>query len=364
MPKRNGGLNRMGPPSEARSTPPGLRERLLELSSGFEVSQAIYVLAKLGIADHIADGPRSADDIATRVGAQPRPLFRLMRFLAGIGVLSQDSSDGFGLTPMGELLRSDVPGSARLHVISINEAEYRAAGELLYTVRTGETAFNHLFGEGIFEYLASHPEAGSAFNARMAALPSKGEELLSLFDFSMARTVVDVGGGRGAVLATLLIARPHLKGILFDLPGVVLEAEKLLADQGVRDRCQLVGGSVLDSVPAGGDTYLTSTVLHGFDDAQAARVLRNIRRAIPPDGTLLLWEFVVPPGGAPSRSKTLDLRMLYASGGVERTEPEWRRLLRDSGFRLKEIAQPATPRPLLIATPMPIKARSPDPGDR
>lgn len=336
---------------EERLNPPEPRERLLEFASGFEVSQAIYVLAKLGIADQIADAPRSADEVAARVGAQPRPLFRLMRFLAGIGVLRQDASDRFGLTPMGELLRSDVPGSARLHAISVNEEEYRAAGELLHTVRTGETAFNHLFGVGLFEYFASHPEAGAAFNARQAALPSKGDELLSQFDFGASRTVVDVGGGRGAVLANLLIARPHLKGILADLPGVVREAEEFLRGRGVRDRCRLVGGSILEGVPSGGDVYLTSAVLHTFDDAGAARVLGNIRRSIPADGTLLLWEFVVPPGGGPSRSKTLDLRMLYASGGVERTAAEWTKLLNEAGFRLEKVAQPATPRSLLIAKP-------------
>lgn len=338
--------------SEERPDYPTLRERLLDMAAGFEVSQAIYVLAKLGIPDLLATGPRSVDQLAPKVDAQPKPLFRLMRFLAGIGVLTHDSSDQFGLTPMGDLLRSDVPGSVRIHAISVNEEEYRAAGELLHTVRTGETAFNHLYGVGIFEYLSSHPEAGAAFNARMAAIPTKGEELLSLFDFSSVRTVVDVGGGRGAVLANLLIARPHLKGILVDLPGAVREAETFLSDRGVRARCQLIAGSILDSVPSGGDTYLTSAVLHTFDDQQANRVLRNVRRAIPPDGSLLLWEFVVPPGGAPSRSKTLDLRMLYASGGVERTEPEWARLLSETGFRLEKIATPTTPRSLLIAKPV------------
>ena len=338
-------------PARDRPNPPELRERLLEMASGFEMSQAIYVLAKLGIADLLVAGPRSADVLAPRVGVQSKPLFRLMRYLAGIGVLRQDSADRFELAPMGELLRSDVPGSARDHAISVNEAEYRAAGELLHTVRTGETAFNHVFGMALFEYLAAHPEAGAAFNARMAALPAKGEELLPHFDFSPTRTVVDVGGGRGAVLATLLMARPHLRGILVDLPGVVREAETFLAERRIRDRCQLVGGSILDSVPSGGEVYLTSAVLHTFDDAQAARVLRNIRRAIPADGTLLLWEFVVPPGGTPSRSKTLDLRMLYASGGVERTEPEWTSLLSETGFRLEKVAQPASPRSLLIAKP-------------
>lgn len=328
-----------------------LRDRLLDLTTGFEVSQAIYVLAKLGVPDHLAKGPRSVDELAGPVGAHSRSLFRLMRFLASIGVLTQDESDRFGLTALGEMLRSDVIGSVRPHAISVNEAEYRAAGDLLHTVRTGETAFDHMFGVGLFEYLAANPEAGAAFNARMASLPSKGEELLSQFDFASIQTVVDVGGGRGAVLATLLRAQPHLKGILFDLPEVMSEAERFLGERSVLDRCQLMGGSVLDSIPTGGDAYLTSAVIHTFDDAQAASVLRNIRRVIPNHGTLLLWEFVVPPGGEPARSKRLDLRMLYASGGLERTEQEWTELVRGAGFRLDRIAPTGTPRPLLIARP-------------
>ncbi len=329
-----------------------LRDRLLDMASGFEVSQAIYAFAKLGVPDQLAGGLRSAEELAPLVGAKPRPLFRLMRFLASIGVLTQNDSDRFGLTPLGEWLRSDIPGSARLHAISVNEAEYRAAGELLHTVVTGETAFNHVFGMGLFDYLTANPEAGRAFNARMAAIPSKGEALLSQFDFASVRTIVDVGGGRGAVLATLLRAHPDLRGILFDLPGVMPEAEIYLREQGVLDRCRLAGGSVLDSVPEGGDVYLTSAVIHTFDDAQAVRVLRNIRRALHGNGTLLLWEFVVPPAGEPSRSKQLDLRMLYASGGVERTEVEWSALLGTAGFRLERIATAGSPRPVLIAHPV------------
>ena len=338
------------PPQSLDPTALELRDRLLDLASGFEVSQAIYAFAKLGVADHLAGGPRPAEELASRVGAQPRPLFRLMRFLASIGVLTQSDSNRFGLTPLGEWLRSDIPGSARLHAVSVNEAEYRAAGELLHTVITGKTAFDHMFGVGLFDYLTANPEAGTAFNARMAAIPSKGEALLSQFDFGSIRTVVDVGGGRGAILATLLRAHPNLRGILFDLPGVMPEAETYLQEQGVLDRCRLVGGSVLDSVPEGGDAYMTSAVIHTFDDAKAVKVLRNIRRALPGKGTLLLWEWVVPPGGEPSRSKRMDLRMLYASGGVERTEAEWSALLGQAGFRLERVAAAGSPRPLLVTS--------------
>jgi hypothetical protein len=327
------------------------RDRLLDLASGFEISQAIYALAKLGVADHLARGPRSVESLARLVDARPRPLFRLMRFLAHVGLLTQSESDQFGLTPLGEWLRSDVPGSARPAVISVNEAEYRAAGELLHTIRTGETGFDHLFGMGLFDYLSANPEAGAAFNARMAALPSKGDVLLSQFDFDSAQTVVDVGGGRGAVLATLLLAKPHLQGILADLPQVMAEADVFLRERGVRDRCTLAGGSILESVPVGGDVYLTSAVIHTFGDPDAAKVLRNIRAVMPRHGTLLLWEFVVPLGGEPSRSKVLDLRMLYASGGVERTEPEWVELLRKTGFRFERAASTGTVRPLVIARP-------------
>jgi hypothetical protein len=179
-----------------------------------------------------------------------------------------------------------------------------------------------VFGSGPFDYLAANPEAGTASDARMAAIPAKREALLSQFDFASIRTIVDLGGGRGAILAPIVRTHPNLRGILFDLPGVMPEAETYRREPGVLDRCRLLGGSVLDSVPGGGDAYLTSTGIHTFDERQAVRVLRNIRRAIPGKGTLLLWKFAVPLGGEPSRSKRLDRRMLYVSAGVERTEAE------------------------------------------
>lgn len=335
----------------ARSGPEQPRDQLIRITSGFEISQATYVFAKLGVADHLALGPRRAEELASEVGAEPRPLFRLMRLLASIGMLSQDQTDHFGLTSLGELLRSDVPGSCRWVVISQNEERYRAAGELLHTVRTGETAFNHVFGVGMFEYNATHPQANAAFNAAMASIPAKGDFLLSLFDFDAVRTVADIGGGRGAILTSLLRGRPNLRGILFDLPQVLEEAETFLRENGVRDRCQLIAGSVLNSIPPGADAYLFSLVLHIFADLDAGKVLQNVRRVIPAGGTLLLVELVIPPGEQPSLSKQVDLRMLYATGGVERTEPEWRELLREAGFRLDAILSTGTPLFLLVARP-------------
>jgi predicted O-methyltransferase YrrM len=335
----------------ARSGPELPRDQLIRIASGFEVSQATYVLAKLGVPDRLASGPRRAEELASEVGAKPHPLFRVMRLMASVGVLTQDETDHFGLTSLGELLRSDVPGSCRWMVISQNEERYRAAAELLHTVRTGETAFNHVFGVGMFEYNATHPKANAAFNAAMASTPAKGELLVSLFNFDSVRTVADIGGGRGAILASLLRARPNLHGILFDLPQVLAEAETFLRENGVLDRCQLVAGSVLDSIPPGADVYLFSVVLHIFADPDATKVLRNVRRVIPVGGTLLLVELVIPPGEEPSLSKQLDLRMLYATGGIERTEPEWRKLLREAGFRLDAIHSTGTPLSLLVARP-------------
>lgn len=329
-------------------TPEGRLEAIL---SGFEIGQALYVFAKLGVAERLAGGPRRADEVAPEVGALRDPLFRVLRLLAGVGVLSQDVDDRFALTTLGERLLRDRPQSLAPTVLFLNEELYRAAGDLFHTVRTGETGFHHVFGAEQFDYLATHPAANDVFNEAMATRAYDWTTLTEAYDFAAHRTLVDVGGGHGAVLAALLRATPGLTGVLFDLPHVVAGAEAFLAARGVADRVRIEAGSVLDSVPAGADLYLEVSMLHTLPEAAVRRALDRIRSAIPSDGTFLLAERVVPAGGTPSPAKLMDVRMLYATGGRERTATEWRGLLDSAGFALERIEPTPIPHSLLIARP-------------
>lgn len=329
-------------------TPPG---RLHAMLDAFEVGQAIYVAVKLGVPDRLVAAPRRAEDLAPEVGARPGPLFRVLRLLAGVGVLSQDPEDRFGLTTLGELLVTGREGSLAPRAIFLNEELYRAAGDLLHTVRTGETAFSHVFGAGWMDYLGAHPAANAAFQAAMVARETNWVALTEAYDFHAHRTLVDVGGGHGAVLAALLRATPGLRGVLFDLPHVLAGATDYLRAQGLVDRVRFEAGSLLDAVPPGADLYLEVGVLHLFPDPVVTRALGHLRRAIPAGGTLLLAELVVPPGSGPSPAKQLDVRMLYASGGRERTAVEWRELLAGAGFDLVRIEPTPLAPSLLIARP-------------
>lgn len=326
----------------------------MQLMTGYRTTQALYVAAKLGIADRLALGPKDAATLAHEVGAEADPLFRTLRVLAAARVLSLDASGRFGLTSLGELLRTDVPGSMAASAVFQGEDPYHAFADLLHTVRTGETAFDHVFGAGHFEYLATHPEASSTFNAAMTASSRSSGEMPDGYDLSKHRVLVDVGGGRGHLLGSVLAANPGLRGILYDLPAVESEAKAHLASLGVADRCEIRTGSAFESIPSGGDVYLMSRLLHDFPDEKAAVLLRNCRRAMGPGGVLLLREGVLPEGPVPPNRAQVDLMMMVMNGGRERTEAEWRRLLAEAGFSLVRVysgeenhdlieARPATP---------------------
>ncbi len=304
---------------------------------GFRTTQALYVVAKLGVPDVLERGPATADVIAAEVGAHPRSLFRVMRTLAGLGVFTQDASDRFGLTPLGDVLRTRSPESVRNMVLMTGDQQYRVAGELLHTVRTGETAYHHVHGMGHFEHLALDPEEAATFNAAMAEGTRRFGNPFASLDLDGRTLAVDVGGGRGEILALLLADRPGLKGMLYDLPQGVAEAGPFLASRGLTDRVRIETGSMFESVPRGGDLYILSRVLHDWPDDRAELVLRNCRKAMPDDGVLLIREGVVPAGDTPSPAKQTDLVMLFMLGGEERTEAEWQALLARSGFAIDRI---------------------------
>ncbi|MFZ1023601.1 MAG: methyltransferase, partial [Thermoplasmata archaeon] len=269
---------------------------LLRLIGGYRVTQALYVMTKLGIPDSLSAGPKDAISLATEAGVQPDRLLRVLRALASIGVLTMDERGSFGLTEAGRLLESHPQGSMALPSIFAGEEPYRAWGDLLECVRTGETAFDHAFGMGHFEYLAQHPEASATFNKLMAWSVGVSGEPLEGYDLGRHKLVVDVGGGKGALMASALRAQPGLHGILFDQASALVEAPALLQDAGVADRCEILTGSAFDAVPTGGDLYVMSRVLHDWSDEKALLLLANCRKAMSKGGVLLLVEGVLPDG--------------------------------------------------------------------
>ncbi len=318
---------------------------------GYRTTQALYVVAKLGVPDLLANGSMTSDEIAQKLHVHSRPLFRVMRALAAQGIFTQDSSDKFGLTPLGKLLQTDNPTTLRYAVMHFGEENYRAAGEMLHTVKTGETAFNYLYGKDHWEYMAENPEANKTFNNFMASSEARFHSPFETYDFKNRELLVDVGGGKGHVLASIIRANPNLKGVLFDLPQGVMEAQSHLEKQGVANLCKIKTGSFFDSVPPSGDVYLLSRILHDWPDEKASQILKNVRKAIRKDGVLLIRENVIPEGDTPSMGKQLDLTMLFMLGGAERTEKEWKQLLDNSGFSLKRIIKTGVPFDLIEAQP-------------
>jgi SAM-dependent methyltransferase len=318
---------------------------LLETAQGAWVSQALYVAAKLRIADQLADGPKTSGEVAAKVGADPDSLFRLMRMLAGRSVFSQRADGRFELTAMGQALRSDSPDSLRSFVLFIGSPEHWTEwGELLHSVQTGRPSPEKLYGKSYFDHLADAPEQASLFNDAMSTLASLANDLVvPAYDFAGAKLIVDVGGGHGKLLSAILRATPTAHGILFDLPSVVAGAGPLLDEAGVASRCTIEGGSFMDSVPDGADTYVMKSVLHDWDDDSAEKILRNIRTAIAPNGKLLLLELVLPERATANWGAVLDMEMLVTAGGRERTRAEWANLLARCGFRLSQVVPTATP---------------------
>jgi hypothetical protein len=316
---------------------------LMQMVSGYRASQALYVAAKLGIADLLKDGPKSSDELAEAAHAHPAALRRLMRALASLGIFEEDAAGRFSLTPMGTCLRSDVPGSLRAPVLFlVGEEGWRAWGALLHSVQTGEPAFDHVYGMGGFDYGAQHPEFSKVLDESMAAFAAPvADAVLAAYDFSGTSTLVEVGGGNGALLSAILRAHPELRGILFDLPHVVTGASKVLADAGVADRCEVVGGSFFDSVPGGGDTYMLKWIIHDWDDDRSIAILRACHRAMKGTGKLLVLDQILPRRAEPSGATAVfmfDLEMLVvAPGGRERTEDEFRALLAAAGFRVNRV---------------------------
>ncbi|MGI8915131.1 MAG: methyltransferase [Chloroflexota bacterium] len=308
---------------------------LLQMMTGYWVSQSVYVAAKLGIADLVADGAKTSEELAQSTGAHAPSLYRLLRGLAGVGVFTDIGDGRFALTPLATLLRIDLPGSMRALAITYCEEQYRAWGDLLHSVQTGETAFNHAFGTGFFEYVAQHPRSSAVFNDAMTSWSTQvAAAVVAASDFSGISRIVDVGGGHGTIIAAILQAQPAMRGVLFDLPHVVGGAKERLEAAGIADRCETVGGDFFEAVPSGGDAYVLAQILHDWDDARCMAILKQCHRAMTEQAKLLVVELVLPPGNDQFFGKLLDLHMLVMAGGRERTADEYRLLFASAGFRL------------------------------
>lgn len=316
---------------------PTPQQHISRMLTGYWLSQAIYVAAKLGLADLVKDSPRSAEDLATATRTHGRALYRLLRALASVGIFAEDEQRRFWLTPMAECLL-DVPGSQRALAIMAGEEHYRAFGELLYSVQTGEPAFDKLMGAPVFDFLQANPEQARIFDEAMTGVHGRETAaMLEAYDFSGVGVLADVGGGNGSVISAVLNKHVQLRGILYDLPEVIERAQTKLAAAGVAERCQAIGGTFFGSVPAGADAYLLRHIIHDWDDDNCLLILQNIRRALPDDGRLLVVETVVPPANDWSFVKLLDLAMLAIPGGEERTAEEYRKLFQTAGFELTRI---------------------------
>lgn len=324
--------------------PPNLE--LLQLIIGKWAHQAVYAAAELGIADQLADGPRPSAEVARECGANEDATYRLMRGLANIGVLEERDGRAFALTAVGEFLRSDAANSMRGFARFVGyEPSWRAWGETLHSVRTGQPAFELVFGENLFDWYGKHPEESAIFDEAMTAISgAESEAVAEAFDFSGIGTLADVGGGRGFLLATILAQNPKMNGILFDLPHVVAGAAPLLREHGVASRVRVESGSFLETAPDGADAVIMKHILHDWNDEDAIRILQRCRAALPKAGRLLVVEAVVPPPGQPGWAKLLDLEMLVLTPrGRERTEQEYAQLFAAGGFELTRVVPTASP---------------------
>jgi hypothetical protein len=323
---------------------------------GFLVTRSIAVAGELGIADRLADGPRTPAELARDCGVLERPLYRMLRFLAGEGIFAENQDGRFALTPTAELLRSGHPRSLRDWAIAVVDLPYRSSLEMLHSLKTGESAFRKVFGAPLFDYLSTQPErATQLFRGMSSISAARIAGLLEGYDFSRIMKLLDLGGAHGAMAAAIAKRYPSIRCTCFDLPSAAQGAIKTFRESGVADRCDFLGGDFFVDVPPGADAYLISTVLHDWGDEQCLKILRNCRRRVPDEGRLLVVDIVLSDEkNVPDTYRNgLDLGMLTSTeGGMERTESEFRELLAAAGFRLSRVIPLNAPQWVIEAVPM------------
>jgi SAM-dependent methyltransferase len=313
--------------------------QLIQMATGAWVARTLHAAAMLGLADQLAGKPKSAAELAGATRAHAPSLHRLMRTLASLGILTEQKEQRYALTTLGEALKIDAPGSARSTVLTFGSPWGQSAWDhLVYSVQTGKTGFEKAQRMPLFNYLAQHPEDASLFNETMVGFHSQEPPAVAAaYDFSTFKTIIDIGGGTGTLLAAILTRYAGPRGVLFDLPHVVAEAPALLKAKGVNDRVTIEAGDFFKTVPAGGDAYVLSHIIHDWDEDQCLTILRHIRKVINPGGRLLIAEMVLPAGDTPHPGKMLDMAMLVWPGGQERTLAEYDQLLSKGGFHLTRV---------------------------
>ena len=323
---------------------------LFQMASAYWVSQAIYVAAKLSIADLLDGTPKSGKELADEVDADEDSLVRLMRVLCMLDICRVAESGKFELTVLGSALRSQVPGSLRSMILTLGEVHYQAWGHLCASVQTGRPGFRAAFGGEMFDFLEKNSSTGDTFNLAMTDFSAfVAHAVLFSYDFSGIRSIIDVGGGYGKLLTSILEVYPELQGVLVDLPSVISAATRRLASHPCRDRCAAIAENFLTSLPRGADVYLLSGVIHDWGNQAAERILKNCRNAMRPDGKVLVVECVVPDGDEPAFSKLLDLNMMVMTGGRERTKLDFRELFDAAGLVLNRVIPTVSPLSILEA---------------
>jgi len=310
-------------------------EQMLQMITSYWLSQALGAVARLGIPDQIAREPKTGEQVAKAVGVSADAAHRLLRALASIGVFRLLEDGRFGLTPLGETLRGDVPGSVRDFAIAETDAaHWQPWGRFSDSIKSGRPIIKAALGMELWEWYAQHPEDSRSFSSAMGNLSRMvAGELVRLVDFSNVQKVVDVGGANGVLLAAILHAHPKLSGILFDLPHVIEAAKPVIEGEGLIDRCELIRGDFFKEVPSGADVHVLKHIIHDWDDERAIRILANCQRALRPNGRVLLVEMVIPAENAPGPAQLIDLNMLVLLGGRERSEAEFAALLKKADFK-------------------------------
>lgn len=312
--------------------------QLIQMATGCWISRFVSAAASLRIADHLANGPRSAAEIARLTGTNARALHRFMRTLANFGILTHASDQEFALTPLGEALKSDAPGYARSTILAIAGWMWKAWGEFQYSIETGEPAMKRAFGMPLFDYLAQHPELAAQFSEAMVGIHgTEPPAVAAAYDFSKFDVIVDVGGATGNLLAHILARHSSPQGVLFDRPHVVADAPAFLRSKEMDNRVRIEHGNFFESVPGGGDAYILSHIIHDWNEDQCLTILCNCRTAMKPGAKLLIVEFVLPEGNKPHFGKVADMVMLAIPGGEERTAGEYRTLLARAGLNMTQV---------------------------
>ena len=326
-----------------QGTPPAAA-KLMEITWGYWASQVLRQAAEMGLADRFAEGPREADEVCAEYGMHAPAFRRFLRSLTGIGILTEVAPRRYALTEMGEAMKSGAAGAARSTIIClIGDLVSPAWANLDYSLRTGETGFEKHYGKGLFEHIRDTPGLPQMFSETMVGIHGKEPPAVATaYDFSGIGSLVDVGGASGNMLGHILSRHPGLRGVLYDLPHVVVDAPALLESFGVSDRVSIESGSFFESVPAGHDAYLMSHIIHDWDEKECGTILACCRSAMKPDGKILIVEMVLPEGDVAHPGKLADMMMLVGPGGQERTPDEYKALLSANGFRMTRIVPTAS----------------------